>query len=117
MTKQICRRNKYGYCKYNDKCRFRHINEKCVAKECNIFDCEKRHPKICNYIREFGRCKFTTFCRYDHEKPDSILENSEKIEKLEKKIDQMQNNEMCPKVWEMKFTKKFNYLKINCIFL
>ena len=87
---QICRKNKYGYCKYGDKCRFRHENEKCEKKECNIYDCEKRHPKICNYKRDFGRCKFTTYCKYDHEKPIDILENSEKINKLEKKIENLQ---------------------------
>ena len=87
MKEQICRYNKFGYCKYGDKCHFRHINEKCVTKDCNISDCEKRHPKICIFIRRFGRCKFTTYCSYDHEKPK---ENDEKISELEKKVENLE---------------------------
>ena len=51
MKEQICRYNKFGYCKYGDKCHFRHINEKCVIKDCKIQDCEKRHTVDMNMIR------------------------------------------------------------------
>ena len=86
MNEKTCRYNKFGYCKYGEKCNFRHINEKCVTTNCNINDCEKRHPKICIFKRKYGQCKCTTYCRYDHEKPQDILENSDKILELEKKI-------------------------------
>ena len=25
-----------------------------------------RHPKVCKYFYEFGRCKFGVYCNYDH---------------------------------------------------
>ena len=53
-------------CMHGDKCRYRHVDVLCVDKDCNVFKCEKRHPKICNYFRDFGQCKLTTFCRYKH---------------------------------------------------
>ena len=56
-------------------------------KDCKISDCERRHPKICIYLRRFGRCKFTTYCSYDHAKSSDILENSEKISKLEQEVE------------------------------
>ena len=90
MTIQLCKKNQYGYCKYGDNCRYRHIVEKCETKNCNVFDCERRHPKICNYIRDYGQCKFTTYCKYDHDKPNNIKETFKKIETLEKKIDNLQ---------------------------
>ena len=92
MKEQICRYNKFGYCKYGDKCHFRHINEKCVTKDCKIHDCEKRHPKICIFKRKFGQCKFTTYCRYEHDKASDTFENSDKIVELENKIENLQQN-------------------------
>ena len=86
----MCRTNKYGYCKYGDNYRYRHIDEKCETKNCNVFDCDKRHPKICNFIRDYGQCKFNTYCKYDHDKPKNIKETFEKIEDLEKKIYDLQ---------------------------
>ena len=71
---------------YGDNCRYRHNNETCEVKNCNVFKCEKRHPRICNFFTEFGQCKFTTYCRYKHEKKIDVFENFEKINELEKKI-------------------------------
>ena len=88
MTQTLCRRNKHGYCKHGDKCRFRHVYEKCETPDCNVFNCEKRHPKICNFISQYGRCKFTItiYCKYDHEKPRNVLENNAKIIELRKNL-------------------------------
>ena len=71
---------------YGETCRYRHINVTCVDKNCNVFQCEKRHPRICNFFTDFGQCKFTTFCRYKHEKKKDAFENYEKIKELEKKL-------------------------------
>ena len=92
MTQTLCRRNKHGYCNHGDKCRFRHVNEKCETPDCNVFNCEKRHPKICNFINQYGRCKFTIYCKYDHEKPKNVLENKAKTTELEKKFENLQKN-------------------------
>ena len=90
MQKKICRYNQFGHCKYGDKCHFKHNTEKCVTKDCNVSDCERRYPKICIYFRKYGRCKFKTYCSFDHEKPKDILENSEKIAELERKVENLQ---------------------------
>ena len=86
MTQGLCVRNKFAFCKFIDKCRFRHNNVKCTEKTCSIYNCEKRHPKICKHFREYGYCKFTTYCRYEHKKQVHIAENSDNIAKLEKKF-------------------------------
>ena len=91
MKQNVCRKYKYGHCKYGDKCHFRHVKQICVDKNCNVFACEKRHPKICNFFSEFGQCKFTTYCDYKHEKHNSAKENSEKIKLIEKKITEVEN--------------------------
>ena len=80
QQKVICRYNKFGYCKFGGKCNFRHNNIKCEAKNYKISECEKRHPKICRYKRDYGRCKFTP-CAFSLESNKDILENSEKIVK------------------------------------
>ena len=89
--KTLCRYNKFGYCKFSDKCRFRHNNDLCVDKNCNVFKCDKRHPKICTFHRDFGRCKFTTYCRYNHEKQTDVQNNCDMIKKFEKKLTEMEN--------------------------
>ena len=63
-----------------DTCRYKHVDEICVDKNCSVFQCERRHPRIFNYYREYQRCKFTTFCRYKHENLDN---ENEKINQIE----------------------------------
>ena len=86
----MCRKYKYGYCQYGDNCRYNHVDEICNDKTCAVFACEKRHPKICNFYREFQRCKFTTFCKYKHEKQNNVNENSERIDQLEIKLKELE---------------------------
>ena len=86
---QICRKNKFGYCMFGDKCCFRHNIVKCVDKNCSVFKCEKRQPKICKYQRDFGRCKFTTYCSYNHDKQNDVSENGEKILAIEKRLENL----------------------------
>ena len=92
----------YGYCYYGDYCQFRHVDEICDDKNCNVFDCERRHPRICNYFRNFQRCKFTTYCSYKHEKLNNVNENSEKIVKLENKLREIEKTEPTEKNNEKK---------------
>ena len=65
MAAPICLFNKFGYCKFGQKCRKYHINEICSEKTCDILSCNQRHPKVCNYFRNYGRCKFSP-CAYKH---------------------------------------------------
>ena len=59
---------------------------KCVEKNCSIFTCERRHPRVCKHYRDLGYCKFTTYCKFEHRKQKHISENSEKIVELERKL-------------------------------
>ena len=91
MTQPLCRKNKYGHCMFGEKCRYRHNNVVCVENNCNVFKCEKRHPKICNYFSDYGQCKFTTYCSYKHlQRKDT--ENFEKIKEIEKKMFELEKN-------------------------
>ena len=96
MTKNVCRKFKFGHCKYGVTCKYNHIKEVCKAKNCNISDCEKRHPRICKFIAFYGRCKFMTYCDYSHEKQNDVKENSDKIIKLEKKLFNFGNRKEIP---------------------
>ena len=82
MAQIVCKRNKFGYCYFGDRCKNLHIEEKCVDKECDILNCDKRHPRSCNFFREYRRCKFLDFCRYEHVEPFS----EKLIEQLDDKI-------------------------------
>ena len=64
----------------------------CVAKNCSVYNCENRHPKTCTFQRDHGRCKYTTFCKYDHKKPKDVLENTDKIAELEAKVKEMEKD-------------------------
>ena len=71
----ICLHNKFGFCKHGEKCRKQHINEICKNKECNLNECERRHPKECKFFRLYKRCKFGDYCAYDHtDTKDPVLE-------------------------------------------
>ena len=90
MKQSICRKFKHGYCKYGDKCHFRHVKEICNDDNCSVFACEKRHPKNCNFFREYGKCKFTIYCAYKHEKRNSVNDNAGKIKNMEIKLKVME---------------------------
>ena len=58
--------NKYGYCKFSERCRKHHINDIYENSSCMISDCGQSHPKICRYLENFGNCKFIP-CAFKHE--------------------------------------------------
>ena len=41
-------------------------------------------------MQNYGQCKFAEYCRYDHKKPVDELENTKKIERLEKMLKNLQ---------------------------
>ena len=53
--------NKFGYCKYGNECRKVHLNDLCDGFSCEFLNCKFRHPKICDWYREYGRCKFDPY--------------------------------------------------------
>ena len=77
----LCKFNKFGHCKFSEKCKYLHVEAFCENKSCDIFSCDKQHPVTCKYFSFFGKCKFSP-CSYSHAKPFEI----ERMEKLEKTI-------------------------------
>ena len=64
---KVCRYFKYGHCRYQERCRYRHVNELCNDTDCVLNSCQKRHPRICIFFKEYKQCKFGAFCNYKHE--------------------------------------------------
>ena len=50
--------------------------------KCTIANCEKRHPAY---------YKFKTFWKFYHSKPKYVIENSDEIDKLEKKVNALES--------------------------
>ena len=78
----VCRHNKFGFCKFGNLCRKRHIEEICDNKDCETRLCGKRHPRLCRFFQEFGRCKFGEFCRFKHVEYSESIRNDREIEEL-----------------------------------
>ena len=84
MSREICKFNKYGYCKFGNKCRQLHNNVTCESKQCKRNVCDKRHPNKCYYYSINNYCKFGSFCRYVHENNEENLKIVRaKVKKLE----------------------------------
>ena len=81
-------KNKFGYCKFQERCHYRHVTLVCEDDKCDVFKCEKRDPKICSYYRDFRRCKFTVGCKFKHENQYEIFK------KFERKLEELKANRM-----------------------
>ena len=92
MTKPLCLHNKFGHCKFSDKCRKKHVTIVCDDGSCVVDSCDKRHPKLCRFQRDFGRCKFATYCSFDHRKPKDMRDMSDVIEELKKRVENLEKN-------------------------
>ena len=97
-TESVCIHYKFGFCKYGNNCRKRHIEERCESSECDASHCQKRHPRACKYFSEFNRCKFGDYCDYLHKIPaNPVIEELKllkgKIEAIEKEIN-VKNSEI-----------------------
>ena len=103
----ICRFNKFGYCKFGERCFRKHESRTCENDGCSISDCDLRHPRKCRYFLEFHYCKFGTFCKFSHKIEENRASKKEidtlknEIEKLENKI-QLMNKEIEKKAMEIK---------------
>ena len=76
----VCLFNKFGHCKYQYRCRKRHIGSICEEKkQCEKAKCQERHPRECNFYKEFVRCKFGEYCFFHH-KP-SVVEACKTFQK------------------------------------
>ena len=93
MSKSVCRFNKFGYCKFGNRCFRKHENEICENAKCNSKECSLRHPKNCKYFLDFQYCKFGAYCKFSHPTPitkatsKKIDDLKEKLKLLKKEID------------------------------
>ena len=85
-TKVKCKYFNSGYCKYKEKCRFRHPAEECTIEKCSSKGCMKRHIKLCRYKTD---CKHNEICAYKHAKINEPFESTEKIRVLEKTVQEL----------------------------
>lgn len=92
-TQSVCSFNKFGYCKFGEVCRKKHVKELCELTSCDGKSCPQRHPRECKFLRNIGYCKFGEWCQFSHIlKKDPDLENLKKenlsiltkLEQLEK---------------------------------
>ena len=116
----VGKHNKFGFCKFQETCRFKHVKEICQEKSCEIETCSQIHPKECRYYKEYTRCKFGSYCFFRHEdKPRvNIQKFEEKINTFEEEQTKLQaqinclNQVMNEKVCAIKhLEKKLNTLE------
>ena len=81
-TQNVCKWNKFGYCKHGEMCRESHVKEICENSSCKIMCCLKRHPKQCKFFTSYKRCKFDP-CAFRH------VEQTDSFEYLKKENDVM----------------------------
>ena len=83
-----CRYFNKGYCKYEEKCKFRHPLEICQihvkSLKCTIKGCKNRHPKTCKWFNREVGCKRQN-CDFLHvtHAGDDQKENTHKVKGYE----------------------------------
>ena len=87
----ICKKNKFGYCKFGNQCRRKHLDENCEIKECDSSSCDKRHPKRCYYYSEYKRCKFGEYCKYNHEDINIVKTVNIEFTTWKNKVDELED--------------------------
>ena len=113
----VCSFNKYGFCKYEERCRKHHEKNICENAKCVVKECALRHPKNCKFLRDYG------YCNTGHDEitelkakldevnsrlvscEKSIFEKSNQIETLEKMLSENVKNEHLEKIMEKIDTK------------
>ena len=66
-------------------CKNKHVTTVCDDEKCKPKECEKRHPRLCKYVLNYGSCKLGSICAYSHENHNRKNEN----QRLEKKLDEL----------------------------
>ena len=80
---RICKHQKFGFCKFRNNCRNKHLEQDCNIANCDVKKCQRRHPKRCKFFAK-QQCTFGESCMYKHDKdgdPKST-ENSKLIDNL-----------------------------------
>ena len=75
---------KYGFCKFKEKCGKRHLKEECkdlADCKCKTI-CNKRHPKFCKRYILDRTCRFGQSCEYLHKEEDKPEEENKLKERI-----------------------------------
>jgi hypothetical protein len=86
-AQNVCRYNKFGYCKFGEVCRKQHVDELCHDSSCDPLNCNKRHPKECKYYSNYKRCKFNP-CKFLHLKNENYDEKLKEISQKQETIEE-----------------------------
>ena len=99
---QKCRFQNEGFCKFREKCRFRHVKEICHNGQCEKRTCPRRHQRKCKFFFLRDHCKFGEFCEYSHDiknnqneellKLKDALEETSRESKTSKNIEKENSN-------------------------
>ena len=88
MEDEPCLYNKFGFCKFKNKCSRKHYTEKCQENAAckGKKTCPKRHPRDCKRFQQKGGCPFKNECDYNHNIVSETSKNNElkyKVQVLE----------------------------------
>ena len=92
-SETVCKFNQSGFCKFQSHCRKQHVMKICTNTQCSMVTCIYRHPRVCRYFDNFGRCKFADSCAYLHKRNGNLCDirkNQDKeIEELRKEVEEL----------------------------
>ena len=85
QAQNVCKYEKFGFCKEGDSCPRFHPKVLCDKDSCDVTSCNKRHPMVCrNFIK--GDCRFGSACKFDHRKQKNIKALEDKTDTLVKEV-------------------------------
>ena len=102
---QVCKYHLSGFCKYKSTCKNLHVTDICLNKSCNSSKiCLLRHPRMCKFYFNYGRCKFGSDCAYLHN--HFMEDQSSDISLLQRDLVNVKNQikkleEICTKLDEL----------------
>ena len=71
-----------------------HTTEICDVLECEVRNCNLRHPKVCSFYKDYNYCKFAEFCSFSHKICNNSNDALEKeIEDIQKKLKPLKEKE------------------------
>ena len=83
-AEKLCRFHNKGYCKFEEKCRFRHVQKICQdGQNCCKKPCSNRHPKPCKFHFLKQKCKFKYKCLFS----DTGMKEEEQLKQIKEEID------------------------------
>ena len=106
MLETLCKCQNTGYCKYQKRCWYKHVTEKCEST-CDWKTCRKRHQQLC----KFGlKCCRLETCEYKHETTSEESGVKAQIKDLEVKITKLmeENKNTNEKMFKMESELKSN---------